>query len=127
MCYNMNIQELKIMSKDWWKSAIIYQVTMRSFFDSNHDGIGDFVGLKEKLDYIKELGANVIWISPHYASPMDDNGYDVSDFYQVNSDYGTIQEFSEFIKEAHKKNIKVITDLVLNHTSDEHEWFKKSM
>jgi glycosidase len=114
------------MNKDWWKSAVIYQVTLSSFFDGNNDGIGDFLGLKLKLGYIKDLGANVIWISPHYLSPMDDNGYDVSDFYQVNQDYGTIEDFKDLINEAHKLGIKIITDLVLNHTSDEHEWFKRA-
>jgi len=114
------------MNKNWWKSAIIYQVTLSSFFDGNSDGIGDFIGLKQKLSYIKKLGANVIWISPHYSSPMDDNGYDVSDFHQVNQDYGTIEDFKNFINEAHNLDIKVISDLVLNHTSDEHEWFKKA-
>ena len=111
-------------NKDWWKKAIIYQVTLSSFFDSNNDGIGDFKGLEAKLSYLKDLGVDVIWVSPHYASPMDDNGYDVSDFYMVNPDYGTLEDFKDFIDKAHNMNIKVITDLVLNHTSDEHDWFK---
>ena len=112
------------MNKDWWKSAIIYQITVSSFFDGNQDGIGDFLGIEKKLDYLKSLGVDVIWVSPHYASPMDDNGYDVSDFYACNKDYGTIEEFKSLINKAHSLNIKVITDLVLNHTSDEHNWFK---
>ncbi|HOO43904.1 MAG TPA: alpha-glucosidase, partial [Bacillota bacterium] len=90
----------------------------------NNDGIGDFQGLTQKLEYIKSLGCDTVWVSPHYASPMDDNGYDVSDFYQVNPDYGTLDDFRHFVETAHALDIKVITDLVLNHTSDEHEWFK---
>ncbi len=112
------------MNKDWWKTTTIYQITLRSFFDGNNDGIGDFIGLTKKLDYIKNLGIETIWVSPHYASPMDDNGYDVSDFYQVHPDYGTLADFKKFIKKAHRMGLKVITDLVLNHTSDENEWFK---
>ncbi|MBI9009737.1 MAG: alpha-glucosidase [Tenericutes bacterium] len=114
------------MNKNWWKSAIIYQVTLSSFLDGNNDGIGDFIGLEKKIEYIKDLGANVIWVSPHYSSPMDDNGYDVSDFYQVNKRYGTLEDFKSFVKASHKIGIKVITDLVLNHTSDEHLWFQKA-
>jgi glycosidase len=112
------------MKKAWWKSTAIYQITLSSFFDGNNDGIGDFVGVTMKLPYLKDLGIGTIWISPHYASPMDDNGYDVSDFYQTNPKFGTIDEFKQMIEEAHKLNIKVITDLVLNHASDEIEWFK---
>jgi len=112
------------MKMKWWQEAIIYQVYLRSFKDSNNDGIGDFQGLISKLDYLNELGIDAIWVSPHYESPMDDNGYDISDFYKVSEDYGTIQDVKEFINEAHKRDIKVIFDLVLNHTSDEHEWFK---
>lgn len=112
------------MDKNWWKSAIIYQITLNSFFDGNNDGIGDFIGVKQKLNYLNDLGVDVLWISPHYASPMDDNGYDVSDFYQTNPKYGTLDEFKDLIVSAHKKGIRVITDMVLNHTSDEHTWFK---
>lgn len=112
------------MNRDWWKSAVIYQITLNSFYDGNNDGIGDFIGLTKKLDYLKTLGVDAVWVSPHYASPMDDNGYDVSDFYQVNPDYGTLDDFRHFVHQAHQKNIRVITDLVLNHTSDEHAWFK---
>jgi oligo-1,6-glucosidase len=111
------------MNNHWWQTTNIYQVYLRSFYDSNHDGIGDLKGVIQKLDYLKDLGIGVLWISPHYASPMDDNGYDVSDFYQVSEDYGTIQDFQTLIKEAHSREMKVITDLVLNHTSDEHPWF----
>lgn len=112
------------MTKKWWQDAIIYQCYIRSFYDKNNDGIGDFKGLIDKIDYFNELGVNAVWVSPHYKSPMDDNGYDISDFYQVSEDYGTLEDVKEFIKIAHEKGIKVIFDLVLNHTSDEHEWFK---
>jgi glycosidase len=112
------------MERKWWQDAIIYQVYIRSFKDGNNDGIGDFKGLISKLDYLSDLGIDAVWVSPHYQSPMDDNGYDISDFYKVSDDYGTIEDVKVFIKEAHSRNIKVIFDLVLNHTSDEHEWFK---
>ena len=114
------------MNKNWWKTANIYQVYLRSFYDKNNDGIGDFSGVEEKLAYLKELGINTIWISPHYDSPMDDNGYDVRDYYKVSSDYGTLEEFKHLVKTAHDMGIKVLTDLVLNHTSDEHPWFQKA-
>ncbi len=112
------------MNRKWWQDAIIYQLYIRSFKDSNNDGIGDFQGIISKLDYLSDLGVNAIWISPHYESPMDDNGYDISDFYKVSKDYGTIEDVKELIKKAHKLDIKIIFDLVLNHTSDEIEWFK---
>ena len=111
------------MEMKWWQTAIIYQVYIRSFYDSNGDGIGDFKGLTEKLSYLEELGVNAVWVSPHYKSPMDDNGYDVSNYYEVSTDYGTLDDVKSFIHLAHEKNIKVIFDLVLNHTSDEHDWF----
>ena len=112
------------MKNKWWQEAIIYQCYIRSFRDSNQDGIGDFKGIIEKLDYFEELGVNAVWVSPHYKSPMDDNGYDISDFYQVSEDYGSLDDVKELIEKAHQKNIKIIFDLVLNHTSDEHEWFQ---
>ncbi|MCF7926139.1 MAG: alpha-glucosidase [Candidatus Izimaplasma sp.] len=112
------------MKDYWWQEAIIYQIYLRSFFDGNSDGIGDFKGLIKKLDYLDDLGVDALWVSPHYESPMDDNGYDVSDYYKVSKDYGTIEDVKEFIKEAHKRDIKVLFDLVLNHTSDEHKWFQ---
>ncbi len=114
------------MKRKWWQDAIIYQIYIRSFNDSNNDGIGDFNGIIEKLDYLEDLGINAVWVSPHYESPMDDNGYDISDFFKVSEDYGTLEDVKEFIKQAHSRNIKVIFDLVLNHTSDEHEWFRKA-
>jgi len=112
------------MNKHWWKTTQIYQVTLKSFFDGNNDGIGDFIGLEQKLDYIKDLGCDTIWLSPHYMSPMDDNGYDVSNYLDVNPDFGTLDDFKHLVKSAHALGIKVITDLVLNHTSDEHKWFQ---
>ncbi len=112
------------MEYKWWTDAIIYQVYLRSFKDGNNDGIGDFKGLIEKLPYFTELGVDAIWVSPHYKSPMDDNGYDVSDYYDVSEDYGTLDDVKELIRKAHELNLKVIFDLVLNHTSDEHPWFK---
>jgi glycosidase len=112
------------MDRKWWQDAIIYQCYIRSFKDTNSDGIGDFKGLIEKLGYFEMLGVDTVWVSPHYKSPMDDNGYDISDYYDVSEDYGTVEDMKEFIKLAHEKGIRVIFDLVLNHTSDEHEWFK---
>ena len=115
------------MNNYWWQYRNIYQIYLRSFFDSNNDGIGDIVGITQKLQYLKTLGIGIIWISPHYDSPMDDNGYDVRDFFQVSKDYGTLNQFHELIEKAHEMDIKVITDLVLNHTSDEHAWFQAAM
>ena len=112
------------MKRKWWQDAIIYQIYLRSFKDSNNDGIGDFNGLTSKLEYLKDLGIDAVWVSPHYDSPMDDNGYDIRDYYKVSEDYGTIEDVKNFIKKSHSMDIKVIFDLVLNHTSDEHEWFK---
>ncbi len=112
------------MKKAWWQDAVIYQVYLRSFYDANHDGIGDIQGVIAKLDYLKDLGVDAIWISPHYDSPMDDNGYDIRHFKKVSPDYGTLEDFKELINMAHQKGIKILTDLVLNHTSDEHPWFE---
>ena len=112
------------MKKYWWQDAVIYQVYLRSFKDSNGDGIGDIQGVIEKLDYLKSIGINTLWVSPHYDSPMDDNGYDVRDFYQVAADYGTLEDFKALLEAAHARNMYILTDLVLNHTSDEHAWFE---
>ncbi len=112
------------MTRKWWQDAVIYQVYLRSFNDSNNDGIGDLQGVIEKLPYIKSLGANTVWISPHYDSPMDDNGYDVRDFFKVSEDYGDLDDFKALLDSAHDQGIKIIIDLVLNHTSDEHPWFE---
>ena len=110
----------------WYKDAVIYQVHVRSFADSNRDGIGDFPGLTEKLDYIVNLGITAIWLLPFYPSPLRDDGYDIADYRKVHPDYGTIADFRRFLKAAHAKGLKVITELVLNHTSDQHAWFQRS-
>ncbi len=104
----------------------MYQVHIKSFKDSNNDGIGDIKGLTEKLDYIHSLGVNILWVLPFYPSPMKDDGYDISDYFNINPDYGTLEDFKEFLEEAHKRKIRVITELVMNHTSDQHEWFKRA-
>ena len=109
----------------WWNEAVVYQVYPRSFMDSNNDGIGDLKGIISKLDYIKYLGANVIWLSPVYESPNDDNGYDISDYYNIMKEFGTMEDMDNLILEAEKKGIKIVMDLVANHTSVKHEWFVK--
>ena len=114
------------IERKWWKESVGYEIYIKSFFDSNNDGIGDIRGIIEKLDYLKELGVNLLWLCPFYKSPMDDNGYDVSDFYDIAKEYGTLDDVKELISKAHQKNIKIIADLVLNHTSDEHPWFIES-
>ncbi|MBN1469322.1 MAG: alpha-glucosidase [Fusobacteriaceae bacterium] len=110
----------------WWKEAVGYQIYPRSFKDSNNDGIGDLRGVIEKLDYLKDLGINLIWICPMYKSPNDDNGYDISDYQDIMPDFGNMNDFDELLKETHKRNMKLIIDLVINHTSDEHKWFVES-
>lgn len=110
----------------WFKDAIIYELSVRSFYDSNGDGIGDFPGLIEKLDYLEDLGINTIWLLPFYPSPMRDDGYDVTEYCDVHPDYGTLTDFKAFLKEAHRRGLRVITELILNHTSDQHPWFKKA-
>lgn len=111
----------------WWKEAVVYQIYPRSFKDSNGDGIGDLNGIKNKLDYLKNLGIDVIWLNPIYQSPNDDNGYDISDYYSIMNVFGTMRDFNNLLKEVHNRNMKLIMDLVINHTSDEHPWFKKSL
>lgn len=110
----------------WFKDAIIYELSVRAFFDSNADGIGDFQGLIQKLDYLEDLGVNTLWLLPFYPSPLKDDGFDVTDHYDVHPDYGTLADFKQFLKEAHRRGIRVITELILNHTSDQHPWFKRS-
>jgi maltose alpha-D-glucosyltransferase/alpha-amylase len=110
----------------WYKDAIIYELHVKAFHDSNGDGIGDFRGLTEKLDYLEDLGITAIWLLPFYPSPLKDDGYDISDYFNIHSDYGTLKDFREFLKEAHRRNIRVITELIINHTSDQHPWFKRS-
>ena len=110
----------------WYRDAIIYQVHVKSFFDSNDDGIGDFKGLTQKLDYIRDLGVTAIWVMPFYPSPLRDDGYDIADYRGINESYGTMADFRRFVREAHDRGLRVITELVINHTSDQHPWFKKA-
>ncbi|WP_261818243.1 glycoside hydrolase family 13 protein [Vibrio gallicus] len=114
------------MKKQWWHNAVVYQIYPRSFCDSNNDGIGDINGIRYKLDYLKQLGVDVLWLSPVYKSPMDDNGYDISDYQDIAPEFGTMQDMQALIKEAKQRNIKLVMDLVVNHTSDEHPWFKQA-
>ena len=114
------------MNKTWWKESVVYQIYPRSFCDSNGDGIGDLKGITEKLDYLKELGINVIWLSPVYQSPNDDNGYDISDYEAIMTEFGTMADFDKMLNKAHSLGIKIVMDLVVNHTSDEHKWFIES-
>ena len=115
-----------IMGKQWWKESVVYQIYPRSFMDSNGDGIGDLRGILSKLDYLKELGIDVIWLSPVYESPNDDNGYDISDYCKIMNEFGTMEDWDELLHEMHKRNMKLMMDLVVNHTSDEHNWFIES-
>jgi maltose alpha-D-glucosyltransferase / alpha-amylase len=110
----------------WYKDAIIYQLHVKAFADSNNDGIGDFAGLTEKLDYLQELGVTALWLLPFYPSPGRDDGYDISDYRRINPDFGTMQHFRRFLQEAHRRKLRVITELVINHTSDQHPWFKRA-
>lgn len=110
----------------WWKEAVVYQIYPKSFKDSNGDGIGDLPGIMEKLDYLHELGIDVLWLSPVYKSPNDDNGYDISDYQDIMDEFGTINDFDRLLSEAHDRKMKIIMDLVVNHTSDEHPWFLES-
>ena len=110
----------------WWKEGVVYQIYPRSFNDSNGDGIGDIRGIIQKLDYIKSLGVDMIWLCPVYQSPNDDNGYDISDYYNIMSEFGTMSDFDELLAGIHARGMKLIMDLVVNHSSDEHEWFKES-
>jgi oligo-1,6-glucosidase len=129
--FNLTAQNNKtILLKDvdtkWWKEAVVYQIYPRSFKDSDGDGVGDLKGIISKLDYIKSLGIDAVWLNPIYASPNDDNGYDISDYRAIMKDFGTMEDFDLLLKEMHKRDIKLIMDLVVNHSSDEHEWFKQS-
>lgn len=114
------------MDRKWWKESVVYQIYPRSFYDSNGDGIGDLNGITEKLDYLKELGVDVIWLSPVYQSPNDDNGYDISDYRAIMKEFGTMEDYDIMLDEAHKRGIRIVMDLVVNHTSDEHKWFIES-
>jgi len=114
------------MNKAWWKESVVYQIYPRSFYDSNRDGIGDLRGILQKLDYLKELGVDVVWLCPVYKSPNDDNGYDVSDYQDIMDEFGTLRDWDELLAEMHKRGIRLVMDLVVNHTSDEHAWFVES-
>ncbi len=114
------------MNKTWWKEAVIYQIYPRSFMDSNGDGIGDLKGITSRLDYLSYLGIDVIWLSPVYKSPNDDNGYDISDYQAIMDEFGTMEDFDEMLAAAHERGIRIVMDLVVNHTSDEHKWFMES-
>jgi maltose alpha-D-glucosyltransferase / alpha-amylase len=121
-------QESSMLMDDplWYKDAIIYELHPRAFFDSNGDGVGDFEGLAEKLDYLQDLGVTVIWLLPFYPSPLKDDGYDISDYTDVHPSYGTLHDFREFLREAHARGLRVITELIVNHTSDQHPWFQRA-
>lgn len=114
------------MKKQWWKESVVYQIYPRSFMDSNGDGIGDLQGIISRLDYLKELGIDVVWLSPVYKSPNDDNGYDISDYQEIMREFGTLKDWEQLLGELHKRDIKLIMDLVVNHSSDEHIWFSEA-
>ncbi|HCL90888.1 MAG TPA: glucohydrolase, partial [Candidatus Atribacteria bacterium] len=114
------------MERKWWKEAVVYQIYPRSFKDSNGDGIGDLPGVIQKLDYLKNLGIDVIWLCPVYKSPNDDNGYDISDYQDIMDEFGDMNDMKNLLRETHKRDMKLIMDLVVNHTSDEHPWFIES-
>ncbi len=116
----------EVVAKDWYKDAVIYQLHVRSFCDSNADGIGDFIGLAQKLDYLQELGITAIWVLPFFASPLRDDGYDIADYTSVHPSYGSLEDFKTFLTAAHKRGIRIIIEMVLNHTSDQHPWFKEA-
>ena len=115
-----------LIERDWYKDAIIYELHIKSFFDSNNDGIGDFAGLTQKLDYLQDLGVTAIWLLPFYPSPLRDDGYDIAEYKDVNPSYGTMNDFKAFVREAHRRGLRVITELVINHTSDQHAWFQRA-
>ena len=115
------------MNEAWWKKATVYQIYPKSFNDTTGNGIGDIQGIIEKLDYLNKLGVDVIWLTPVYQSPQKDNGYDISDYYRIEPTYGTMEDFEQLLEETHKRGMKLIMDLVINHTSTEHEWFKQAI
>lgn len=114
------------MERFWWKEAVIYQIYWRSFQDSNGDGVGDLKGIRARLDYLQKLGVTVIWLNPCYPSPQVDNGYDISDYCGIAPEFGTMEEFDELLSEMHARGMKLVMDLVVNHTSDQHPWFVQS-
>jgi len=111
---------------NWFKRAVFYEIHMRGFFDGNDDGSGDFRGLTEKLDYLQWLGIDCIWLLPCFPSPLRDGGYDIADFFDIHPDYGTVDDFKHFVDQAHQRGLRVIVDLVMNHTSSDHPWFQES-
>ena len=115
------------MQRKWWHGKVAYQIYPKSFKDSNGDGIGDLRGIIEKLDYLKELGIDIIWLSPVYQSPFVDQGYDISDYYAIDPSFGTMEDMEELVAEAKKRDMYIIMDLVVNHCSDKHEWFQKAV
>ncbi|HLJ19511.1 MAG TPA: alpha-amylase family glycosyl hydrolase, partial [Stellaceae bacterium] len=110
----------------WFKDAVIYQLHVKAFFDSNDDGIGDLAGLTRKLDYLQDLGITALWLLPFYPSPLRDDGYDIASYDSVHPSYGTLRDFREFVRQCHRRNLRVITELVVNHTSDQHPWFQRA-
>ncbi|MFH1618791.1 MAG: alpha-amylase family glycosyl hydrolase, partial [bacterium] len=110
----------------WYKDAVIYELHVRAFLDGNEDGLGDFAGLTQKLDYLQDLGVTALWLLPFYPSPLRDDGYDISDYFGIHSNYGNLADFKKFLREAKRRGLRVITELVLNHTSDQHELFRKA-
>lgn len=114
------------MEQPWWKKSVVYQIYPKSFNDTQGNGVGDLQGIIEKLDYLEKLGVDVIWLTPIYQSPQRDNGYDISDYFSIHEEYGSIEDFDQLVEEAHKRHIKIIMDIVVNHTSTEHEWFKQA-
>ena len=110
----------------WYKDAVIYELHVRSFYDSNGDGIGDFAGLTARLDYLQDLGVTALWLQPFFPSPLKDDGYDIADYTGVHPDYGDLRDFKRFLREAQRRDLRVIIDLVLNHTSDQHPWFQRA-
>ena len=122
----MRNEQADAQDPQWYKDAVIYQLHVKSFYDANGDGIGDFPGLIAKLDYIVELGATAVWLLPFYPSPRLDDGYDIAEYKAVHPDYGTAADVKRFIRAAHERGLRVITELVINHTSDQHPWFQKA-
>ena len=124
--YKKRIIKAGGINMEWWKKSVVYQIYVKSFQDSNNDGVGDLQGIISRLDYLKILGVDVLWLTPIFKSPNDDNGYDISDYRSIQSEFGTMSDFEELLDKAHQKDIKIILDLVFNHTSDEHFWFQES-
>ena len=115
------------MKQEWWKEVVVYQIYPKSFQDTDGDGVGDIPGIISRLDYLRWLGVDVLWISPMYCSPMVDNGYDISDYYHIDPTFGTDEDMDRLIEEAGKRGMKILMDLVVNHTSDKHPWFQAAM